>query len=222
MIDFKADHFFEPFLSRRFFESTGAVLVLPFFHGKKIVGCLFEFSDIDSPFDFSQTDFPIDTADEIGAFLLKSRERIGNIESNTLSDVNDIFQHSEIIISQAKKEEKRVLFFIIDLTPIINQLARELQYIDLFYLKKDLQYTISQMGAESGFCGLASENRIVLGIKAKHSHSQTVMMHQIRQLLLKQCNQSDTVQNVNILTRIWPDDNTNVRSLLSDFFSDVE
>jgi len=221
LINFEADSFFEPYLSRRIYESTGGVFCIPFYHGVKLVGCLIEFSDIDHPLTFQLFDFPSDLREEAGAFIVKSRERIGRIEADALCEAEDIFQHSEILVSQAKKEKKRVLFFILDLSTVLNQLSVEMKHIDLFYLKKDLQYTVSLLGTEGGFCGPASENMIILAIKAKHSQSQNVMIHQIRHLIQRQCYENIPLEGLNILTRIWPDDNMQVGSLLSDFFSNV-
>ncbi|MGC9311972.1 MAG: hypothetical protein ACP5IA_04705 [Sediminispirochaetaceae bacterium] len=221
LFSFESDSFFEPYLSRRIFESTGAIRFIPFFHGVKLVGCLVEFADIDHPSDFQLPDFPSDLREVIGAFIVKSRERIGRIEAESQCESEDIMQHSEILVSQAQKENKRVLFFILDLSTVLNQLSIEMKHIDLFYLKKDLQYTVSLLGTEGGFCGPASDNMIILAIKARHSQSQNVMIHQIKQLIRRQCYENLSLEGLTVLTRIWPDDNMQVGSLLSDFFSNV-
>lgn len=220
-INFETDSFFEPHLSRRIFESTGSILFTPFYHGVKLVGCLIEFSDIDHPSDFQLSDFPSELCEKVGAFIVKSRERIGRIEAEATCESEDIMQHSEILVSQAKKENKRVLFFILDLSTVLSQLSVEMEHIDLFYLKKDLQYTVSLLGTEGGFCGPASDNMIILAIKARHSQSQNVMIHQIKQLIQRQCYENMSLEGLTVLTRIWPDDNMQVGSLLSDFFSKV-
>ncbi len=221
VIKLGADSFFEPYLSRRIFESTGGVLFIPFHHGVKLVGGLIEFSDIDTPATYQLADFPSDLREAVGVFIVKSRERIGKIKAEAICESEDILQHSEILVSQAHKEGKRVLFFILDLSSLLNQLSIEMKHIDLFYLKKDLQYTVSLLSSEGGFCGPASENMIILAMKAKHSQSQNVMIHQIKQLIQRQCHENRNFEGLNVITRIWPDDHIQVGSLLSDFFSDV-
>ncbi|MDY7029813.1 MAG: hypothetical protein SVR04_16090 [Spirochaetota bacterium] len=167
------------------------------------------------------SDFPSELCEKVGAFIVKSRERIGRIEAEATCESEDIMQHSEILVSQAQKENKRVLFFILDLSTVLSQLSIEMEHIDLFYLKKDLQYTVSLLGTEGGFCGPASDNMIILAIKARHSQSQNVMIHQIKQLIQRQCYENLSLEGLTVLTRIWPDDNMQVGSLLSDFFSKV-
>jgi len=179
-----------------------------------------EFSDIDDPERFVSAGFPASILEETADFIVKSRERIDRIDADTICDPEEIRHMSEIIVSQAKKEEKRVIFLIIDLGGIISQLSLELAFIDVFYLKKDLQNTVSLLAAEGGFCASASDNRIILAIKARHSHSRNVMIHQMKQLLQKLCYKDKTIDELNVLTRIWPDDDTHIVSLLSDFFSD--
>ena len=219
-IDFQKDGFFEPYLSRRFFESCRGVFIVPFFHGKNFIGSLLEFSEIDNQNPFVLESFPADYHDQIASFLMKSREKISQIPSENLCEMEQIPQFSEILVTQAKKEEKRVIFFIFDFSSILEHLKNIFRFVDTYYLKLDLQKTAALLSSQGGFCASLENNRMILAIKAKNGHSQYVITHQIRQLFLKQSYISSDKLNLPFLTRIWPDDDLHISSLLSDFVSD--
>lgn len=212
----------EPFLSRRIFETSASVLMVPFFHGEKLAGSLVEFKEIDDREEFSLASFPEAYLGMIGSFLVKSRDRLSRTGSSNLVEYGNVLEATDYTIRYAKKEEKHLIFFIVDLAPILDRLMAEIPQLDRFSLKTDLQSTISLLSTESGFCGIAGGDKTILALKAKNTYSRRVVQHQIEQLLSSQCFYGEKMPDISIISRTWPDDGENASELLSDFFIEAE
>ncbi len=196
--------------------------MVPFFHGEKIAGCIVEFTDIDFPDQMALDSFPNSDLDKIAAFLVNSRKRIGRIGQNSILDANQIMEATNHTIKQAQKEEKHLIFLIVDLSSILDLLMKDIVYLDRFYLKKDLQATLSLLSTDSGFCGTANGDKTIIALKTKKPHSKNVIIHQINQLLQVQCFEGREIPEFNILSRIWPEDGLTADELLSDFINGDE
>lgn len=212
----------EPFFSRRIYETTASFSLVPFFHGEKLTGCLLEALEIESDSNGMLAFFPKDGLGTIASFLVKSRERLGRTEDVSVVEYEKVLEITDYTIRYARKEEKHVIFFIVDLEPIIDRLMEEMPHLDRFYLKNDLQSTISLLSTDSGFCGAAGGDKTILALKTKKTHSRLVIHHQIQQLLRNQCFPGEEMPDFSILGRTWPEDGDTAAVLLSDFYNGDE
>ncbi len=213
--------FCKPFFSLRELSLLEDICFYPFWYHESDVIAVLLVSE--SSIIFSKRTDLFDTFDnafsQISHLIYSSREKFVKLITNkTVKSNENIFQEIDAAMSSAENSDATLFFLTVSVAPILEELKKTSENIDLFQIQNDILNILTTMMPDNEHIYLINYGTLFIILNGRYHINEQLFFHQIQSAMR---NIFSTVENIDFKDFIffkYPEDVSNAQEVIQKIF----